>query len=139
MGSRCPKVSRRATVSNCEEAFKFYQRVLGGTIEAMVAHAGTPAEQHTPPEWRDKILHARLAADGATLMGSDDRNYQPPPRGMCVALQVKTPEQAERIFAALAENGKVQMPIQQTFFAARFGMLTDRFGIPWMVNYEQQS
>lgn len=119
----------------CEEAFKFYARCLNGKIEAMIPHTGTPAEQHVPPEWRNKILHARLSADGAILMGADAPQYQPP-QGISVALQLKKPEDAERIFAALAENGTVRMPIQQTFFAVRFGMLVDRFGVPWMVNCE---
>lgn len=117
----------------CEAAFKFYERCLGGKIDALIPHAGTPAEQHTPPEWRNKILHAHLTADGAVLMGSDDPDYQQP-RGLSVSLQVKTPEDAERIFAALSENGTVRLPIQQTFFSPRFGMLTDQFGIPWMIN-----
>ena len=121
---------------NCEEAFKFYERALNGKIEAMLPHAGTPAEQGVPPEWRNKILHAKLTADGAVLMGSDSPTYQPPAKGITVALQLKNPEQADRIFAALAEGGTVQMPIQKTFFAARFGMLVDRFNIPWMINCE---
>ena len=119
----------------CEAAFKFYERCLGGKIDALIPHAGTPAEEHTPPEWRNKILHAHLTAGQAVLMGSDDPNYQPP-KGLSVSLQVKTPEDAERIFAALSEKGTVRLPIQQTFFSPRFGMLTDQFGVPWMINCE---
>ena len=88
-----------------------------------------------PADWRDKILHARLIVDGAALMGSDappDR-YQAP-KGFSVSLQLKDTAEAERIFSALAENGQVKMPIQQTFWAARFGMLADQYGIPWMIN-----
>jgi PhnB protein len=119
----------------CETAFKFYEKCLGGKIEAMIPHAGTPAEAQVPAEWRDKILHARLLVDGAVLMGSDappDR-YQAP-KGFSVSLQMKDTAEAERIFSALAENGQVKMPIQQTFWAARFGMLADQYGIPWMIN-----
>jgi PhnB protein len=119
----------------CEAAFKFYERCLGGKIEAMIPHAGTPAEQHVPQEWRKKILHARLTVGGEVLMGSDappDRYEEP--KGFSVSLQIKEPADAERIFAALAENGVVRMPLQQTFWAARFGMLVDRFGTPWMIN-----
>jgi PhnB protein len=122
----------------CEAAFRFYERCLGGKIEAMLTHAGTPAEQHVPPEWRDKILHARLTVGGEVLMGSDappDRYEQP--KGFSVTLQIKDPAEAERIFGALMQNGTVQMPLQQTFWAARFGMLVDQFGIPWMVNCEE--
>jgi PhnB protein len=122
----------------CEAAFKFYEKSLGGKIEAMFTHAGTPAEQQTPPEWRDKILHARLTIGDNILMASD----APPdcyeePKGFSVSLQINDPKEAERIFYALAENGKVQMAIQETFWATRFGMLVDQFGIPWMINCEK--
>jgi PhnB protein len=122
----------------CEAAFKFYEQCLGGKIVAMVAHAGTPAEEHVPAEWRNKILHARLIVGDEVLMGSD----APPDRyeeakGFSVTLGVDDPADAERIFYALAEKGTVRMPLQQTFWALRFGMLVDRFGIPWMVNCEQ--
>jgi len=119
----------------CEAAFKFYEKCLGGKIEVMITFAGTPAEEHAPPELRNKILHARLIVGGDALMGSDappDR-YEAP-KGFSVSLQIDDPAEAERIFHALAENGIVQMPIQQTFWADRFGMLVDQFGIPWMVN-----
>jgi len=119
----------------CEAAFKFYEQCLGGKIESMMTHAGTPAEAHVPPEWRNKILHARLAVGQALLMGSDappDR-YQEP-KGFSVSLQIKDAGEADRIFHALEERGKVQMPIQKTFWATRFGMVVDRFGIPWMIN-----
>ena len=122
----------------CEAAFRFYERCLGGKIEAMMPHAGTPAEGHTPPEWRNKILHARLTVNGHVLMGSDappDR-YEAP-KGITVSLQIKDPAEAERLFHALAENGTIQMPIQETFWAVRFGMFADQFGIPWMINCER--
>lgn len=108
---------------NCEEAFKFYQKCLGGEIVAMITHAGTPAEAHVPAEWRDKIMHARLVVEDAVLMASDappDRYQQP--RGISVSLQLKDPDKAESIFHALAEGGTVQMPIGETFWAAKFGM-----------------
>lgn len=122
----------------CEAAFKFYERCLGGKIEAMMPHAGTPAEEHVPVEWRDKIMHARLAVGDGVLMGSDapPERYEKP-RGFSVSLQIKDPAQAERAFHALAEGGAVQMPIQATFWAARFGMLVDRFGTPWMINCDK--
>lgn len=122
----------------CEDAFKFYEKCLGGKIEAMMTHAGTPAEQHVPPEWRNKILHARLTVGDQALMGSDapPGRYEQP-QGFSVSLNINDPREAERIFRALSENGKVQMPLQQTFWAERFGMCADRFGIPWMVNREK--
>ena len=122
----------------CEAAFKFYEQCLGGKIVAMLPHAGTPAEEHVPAEWRNKIMHARLIVGDDVLMGSD----APPDRyegskGFSVTLGVDNPAEAERVFNALAEKGTVQMPIQETFWAVRFGMLVDRFGIPWMINCEK--
>ena len=124
----------------CEAAFKFYEKCLGGKIEAMFTHEGTPAEQHVPSEWRKKIMHARLTVEDQVLMGSDapPERYEKP-QGFSVSLNVNTPAEAERIFHALAEKGKVQMPLEQTFWAIRFGMCVDRFGIPWMVNCEKDS
>src|SRR5262245_6420039 len=119
----------------CEAAFRFYEQCLGGRIEAMLTHAGTPAEQHVPPEWRNKILHARMVVGANVWMASDappDR-YQEP-KGFSISIQLDDPKEAERIFNALAANGKIVMPLEKTFWAALFGMLVDRFGVPWMVN-----
>jgi len=123
---------------NCEAAFKFYERVLGGKIVAMMPHEGTPAAEHVPANWRSKIMHARLVVRDHILMGSD----APPERfegmkGFSVTLGIDEPAEAERVFHALSESGTVRMPIQQTFWAARFGMLVDQFGTPWMINCEQ--
>jgi len=122
----------------CEAAFKFYEKCLGGKIEAMLTHEGTPAEQDVLSEWRKKILHARLTVGDQALMGSDapPERYDKP-QGFSVSLNVDKPAEAERIFRALSENGKVQMPLERTFWAVRFGMCVDRFGTPWMVNCEQ--
>jgi len=123
---------------NCEAAFKFYAQVLGGKIAAMIPHEGTPAEEHVPAGWRSKIMHARLSVGDKVLMGSDappDR-YEPM-KGCSVMIGIDEPAEAERVFAALAESGTVRMPIQKTFWATRFGMLVDQFGIPWMINCEQ--
>jgi PhnB protein len=123
---------------NCEEAFRTYEKILGGKIIAMMAHEGTPAEGHVPAEWRKKILHARLVFGDNVLMASD----APPGRfakmqGFSVTLVVKEPAEAERLFNALAEGATITMPLGETFWAAKFGMLTDRFGTPWMINCEK--
>src|SRR4029077_12745041 len=118
----------------CEAAFKFYEQCLGAKIESMMTHAGSPMEGHVPSEWRNKIMHARLIVGDTVLMGSDaPPDHYEQPKGFSVSLQIKDPADAERIFHALAEGGTVPMPIQKTFWAARFGMLVDRFGIPWMI------
>jgi len=122
----------------CEEAFKFYEQCLGGKIEAMVSHEETPFANQVPTERRRQIVHARLLVDGQVLMGMDpppDR-YQKP-HGFNVNIGVKDPAEAERIFNALSQNGTVTMQFGETFFAVRFGMLVDRFGIPWMINCEK--
>jgi PhnB protein len=123
----------------CEEAFQFYEKLLGGKIEGMFRFAGTPAGGQVPPEWAQKIMHIRLKVDESEIMGAD----VPPGRGgegaakrFCMSIGLKDPAEAERIFNGLAEGGSVQMPIQKTFWALKFGMLVDRFGIPWMVNCE---
>lgn len=124
---------------NCEEAFKFYEKTLGGKIEMMMPHEGSPAEASVPPEWRKKILHARMIVGNNVLMASDAPPAHAPKQleGFSVSLMLNDPIEAERIFRALEEKGKVQMPFQQTFWAFRFGMVTDRFGVPWMVNCEK--
>ena len=119
----------------CEEAFNFYAQCLGGKIEAMMTHAGTPAAEHSPPEWQSKILHARLTVGDMVLMASDaPPSHFEKPQGFSVSIGIEDVGEAERVFHALSEGGQVRMPIQQTFWAKRFGMFTDKFGIPWMVN-----
>ena len=122
----------------CESAFKFYEKCLDGKIVAMMPHEGTPAESHVAPEWKKKILHAALAIGDNLLMGSDAPPDQyKTPQGFSVTVQIKDPTTAERTFQELAEGGTVQMPLQETFWASRFGMVVDRFGTPWMINCEK--
>ncbi|HYJ88313.1 MAG TPA: VOC family protein [Pyrinomonadaceae bacterium] len=120
---------------DCEEAFKFYEQLLGGKIEGMTRHTGSPAEQHVPAEWRDKILHARMIVGDSILLASDapPGNYEQP-QGFSVSILLKDPAEAERMFNALSENGVVKMAFSKTFWSPGFGMCVDRFGIPWMVN-----
>src|SRR5262245_44140999 len=123
----------------CEAAFKFYERCLAGKIVALIPFGDTPHSQHVPPDARGRIMHARLVVGSQVLMGSDEAAGQPYEgvKGCSVAVQVDTPQEAERVFNALAENGTIAMPLQQTFWAARFGMFTDQFGVPWMINCEK--
>lgn len=122
----------------CKQAFEFYKETFGGEIVAMFTHADTPICDQVGPDWQELIMHARLVVGGAVLMGSDaPPEMYAPAAGLWVSAQVDSAEDAERIFAALAEGGDVRMPIQETFWAVRFGMVTDRFGTPWMINYEK--
>jgi PhnB protein len=122
----------------CEAAFKFYEQCLGGKIEFMAAYKGTPMEAMVPPEWGLKIMHATLLVGEHVLMGCDVMPGRfEEPKGFSVTLGLNDLAEAERIFNALAKNGKVSMPVQKTFWAAGFGMLLDQFGIPWMINCAQ--
>src|SRR5580658_4500674 len=102
----------------CEAAFQFYERVLAGKILTMLAYADSPMAETVPPEWRGKILHATLTVGDSTLMGADavPEQYERP-RGFHVALGIDDAVEAERVYHALAENGTVQMPLQETFWA----------------------
>ncbi len=122
----------------CEAAFKFYEQCLGGKIVTMLTYRNSPMAEQVSSEWLDKILHTTLNVDDTVLMGCDTppEHFQEA-KGISVVIGIAEPANAERIFHALAEGGIVQMPIQQTFWAVRFGMLRDRFGTPWMINCEQ--
>jgi PhnB protein len=123
----------------CEEAFTFYAETLGGTIAGVFRFGGSPMEGQVPADWKDKVMHATLTFGNATLMGSDNPpGHYEPTKGVALSVGVAGVEEAERVFAALSKGGKVTMPLQQTFWAPRFGMLEDRFGIPWMVNCESE-
>jgi PhnB protein len=124
----------------CEAAFKLYERVLGGKIIAMLPHEATPAAAQVPPEWQKKIIHARLQLGDQLLMGCDaPPGHYHESKGYSVTLRVDTPDEAERAFKALADGGTVRMPLDKTFFAQKFGMLADKFGIPWIVICENPS
>lgn len=120
----------------CAEAFRFYQQCLGGRIVMMQTFADSPAKDHVPPDWGDKVLHTRLEVNGQALMASDAPPGQyAAPQGVSVSISVALSD-ARRIFDALAEGGSVTMPFAATFWSPGFGMAVDRFGIPWMVNAE---
>lgn len=118
---------------DCKTAFEFYAEVFGGKLDMQTFGDSPMADQE--PELKDKIVHARLAFGDFVLLASDapPERYQQP-QGVHVSLNVDTTADADRIFNSLAEGGSVSMPIQETFWADRFGMCVDRFGIPWMVN-----
>jgi PhnB protein len=123
---------------NCREAFEFYAKTFGGKIIMLMTYGESPAAAQVPADMRDQVIHARLEIGGQYLMGAD----APPPRfrpaqGIMVMAAVESRTDAERIFNALASNGNVTMPFQETFWAHGFGMCTDRYGVPWMINCEK--
>jgi len=120
---------------NCREAFDFYAKTLGGKIVFAMTYGEAPGAEKTSAESRNKIIHARIDFGGQFLLGADmPGEHYHTPQGFNVMAAVEQPAEAERIFRTLAEGGKVTMPVQETFWAHRFGMCTDRFGTPWMVN-----
>ncbi len=125
---------------SCEAAFNLYERVLGGKIVFKMTHGESPMADRVGPDWQGKIMHASLAIGDRLIEGMDaPAQHYTKPQGFSLAISTKDPAEAEKVFAALSDGGSVQMPLQQTFWAAKFGMLTDQFGIPWMVNCEQAS
>ncbi|HTS25820.1 MAG TPA: VOC family protein [Bryobacteraceae bacterium] len=124
----------------CEAAFYFYEQCLRGKIAFLLRYEASPMASQAPPEWQKKIGHATFALGGFLFSGSDvlPGQYQKP-QGFALQLNLNDPREAERIFDALAENGTVQMPLQETFWAGRFGSLVDQFGIPWLINCEKPS
>ncbi len=118
----------------CEAAFKFYEKCLGGKIAVMMRYADTPMTD-IPPETRQKIIHTTLTIGDQQLAGSDAMpGYYKQPQGFSVTLNLGSVADAERIFQELSEDGVIQMTLQKTFWAERFGMTVDRFGTPWMIN-----
>jgi PhnB protein len=119
----------------CSEAFKFYERVLGGKIEFLQTHAESPMKDHVPADWQDKVIHVCLNINGQRLMGSDAPAEQfAPAQGIYINIQVPDTGEGQRVFESLAQGGKITMPYAKTFWSPGFGMLVDRYGTPWMVN-----
>ena len=120
---------------NCAAAMRFYEQTLGGKLDAMLTYADSPDPKQCTPQTKDMIMHARLVVDGRALMASDSPpEYQKPMSGFSLSLGYQSADEARRVFDALAQGGSVTMPMQKTFWAESFGMLTDRFGTAWMVS-----
>jgi PhnB protein len=121
---------------NCEEAFRFYERELGARVTSLQRHDELPIPGNTPPEWGPKVLHARLELGGMVVMGADIPNAEPM-RSAYLSLRVDSDAEADRIYALLSEGGEIFMKMAETFFASRFAMLRDRFGVSWMLMKER--
>jgi PhnB protein len=121
----------------CAEAFRFYEKHLGGKIVMMMTHAESPEPNpNVPPDWKDAILHARIDMGGTSLLGADIPKAEPM-KSAYLSLMLDTVEEAERVYAVLSDGGQVFMPMRETFFAFRFAMLRDRFGTSWMLLKER--
>ena len=121
---------------NCQEAFRFYEQHLGGKITMMMTHGQGPNPNAGPPDWKNAILHARMNIGETELLGADTPNYQPM-RSAYLTLIVGSIDEAERIYTTLSDGGEIFMPMQETFFAFRFGQLRDKFGTSWMILHER--
>jgi PhnB protein len=121
---------------NCVEAFEYYEKHLGAKAGMMMTHSHAPDQSRISPEWRNAVLHARISIGDHELMAADIPNAEPM-RSAYLTLRMDSDVEAERVFAALSDGGRVLMPIQDTFFASRFGQVQDRFGINWMILNER--
>lgn len=123
---------------NCREAFELYAKVLEAPVSFLITMGESPMADEVPKEMHDQICHISLQRDGLTLMGSDclPDQYEAP-QGTTINIGVETVEKAESVFAQLSEGGEITMPLEETFWAERFGMCVDRFGVPWMVNCDK--
>jgi PhnB protein len=124
---------------NCAEAMRFYERALNGKIEIMMSGADSPMAAQIPKESAHRIMHARLALkDGGQLYAGDTPEHMPYEgiKGVSITLNYDTVAEAQKVFNALADGGKVTMPMQPAFWAKTWGMLVDKFGTPWIVNGE---
>jgi len=123
--------------TNCREAMNFYKGILGGDLQLMTM--GESPMKDLPPQAKDLIMHAYLKTPGFALMASDGMNGQAPKNGdnVTLALGTESVEESERLFNALSAGGKITMPLDETFWAHRFGMLADKFGINWMVSFNK--
>lgn len=125
----------------CEEALEFYRRTLGAEVQMLMRFKDSPDTQDCPPGAgnEDKVMHANFKVGETQLMASDGRcTGQPNFQGFALSLSPKDVAEAERLFNALADGGQVQMPLAQTFWSPRFGMVADRFGVTWMINVESE-
>jgi PhnB protein len=121
---------------HCEQAFRFYEQHLGGTLSMLQLHGQQPEPSRLPPDWGTKVLHARIEIGGTVVMGADIPGAEPM-RSAYLTLTLATAEEAERLYALLSEGGQIFMKMEETFFAKRFAMLRDRFGTSWMLLCER--
>ena len=122
---------------NCREAFRFYEKHLGGKITMLSTFKDLPDSSNIPEERKNDILHAWIEIGGTALMGADIPHAEPM-RSAYLSLSVDSDEEAERIYSLLLEGGEIFMKIEKTFFASRFAMLRDKFGTNWMLLHENQ-
>jgi PhnB protein len=120
----------------CAEAFRYYEAHLGGKVGMLMTHGQSPDQSAVDPGWRDAVLHARITIGDTELWAADIPNAEPM-RSAYITLRMNSDKEAERVFSALSDGGRVLMPMREKFFASRFGQVRDRFGINWMILHER--
>jgi len=121
----------------CEEALEFYRRAVGAEVTALLRWKDSPDPRMAMPGAENKVMHSRLRIGDTTIMASDGRcEGKPEFQGFSLSITAADVAEANQLFAALGEGGQVQMPLSETFFSPRFGMVADRFGVSWMVYVE---
>lgn len=123
----------------CAEARGFYEKTLGAKTVSSFSYGDSPTSEQFGPDWKDKIMHTSFDVGGTVVMAMDaplDRYSKP--QGFSLSISIGSGAEAERLYNALSEGGSVTMPLQKTFWAARFAMFVDKFGVPWMINCEKE-
>ena len=120
----------------CAEAFRYYEQHLGGRVDMVMTHGEAPDQTRVDPDWTNAVLHASMSLGGTELLGADIPGAQPM-RSAYLTVGVDSDAEAERVYAALSDGGRVLMPMEETFFASRFAQVQDRFGVNWMILHER--
>ena len=125
---------------DCQQAMESYCELMDGEIISKTTFGDTPAGAEVPDDWQDKIVHATMSIGGVVVATADipEERFQAS-QGFNMFIEVESPEEADRVFDALSKSGEIQMPIQETFWSRRFGVVVDRFGIPWEMNCSQEA
>ncbi len=121
---------------NCAEAIRYYETHLGAKRGMIMTHGQSPQPSPVAPEWKDAVLHAQITIGDSELMAADIPNAEPM-RSAYLTLRMDSDSEAERVFSALSQGGRILMPIEETFFASRFGQVQDQFGINWMILHDR--
>lgn len=119
---------------NCQAAFEFYAQLFKAKAPSLLSYADSPAAESVPEKFKDKIVHASVEVEGLIIAGADVPSGYQRPEGFNLLVQLGTDQECSRIFNGLAEKGEIEMPLQKTFWTENYGIVRDRFGIPWEVN-----
>lgn len=123
---------------DCEEALNFYKSVFGGNIKLLMRYSEAPGTEFANEQNKDLILHSEFESEGVGFMAADEPQ-EAKGNKVCLSINFDSEAEQEKIFSALSEGAEIHMPLQDTFWGAKFGILTDRFGVKWMFNFDRPS